>query len=72
MGTTVTFAEGPADLVVAGATEPGQWADLLVPDCDDVNLAVLQAPAVHATIRRGRLLPSWQPRPVPSASLTAG
>ena len=42
-------------------TAPGQWADLVVLDHDDVADAMLQAPPVHRVLRRGRLLPPWQP-----------
>lgn len=45
-------------------TRPGEWADLVVLDHDDVSDALLQAPPVHQVLRRGRLVPPWLPAPV--------
>ena len=45
-------------------TEPGQWADLVVLDSDEVASVMRQAPAVRDTVRRGRLAPRWRPEPV--------
>jgi cytosine deaminase len=45
-------------------TEPGQWADLVVLDHDDVPSALLQCPPVHSVFRRGVPLEAWQPSPV--------
>ena len=42
-------------------TAPGQWADLVVLDHDDVSTAMLQAPPVREVLRRGRLLPPSAP-----------
>ena len=42
-------------------TAPGEWADLVVLDHDDVATAMLQAPPVHDVLRRGRLVPPWVP-----------
>ncbi len=70
-------AQARADLLAAITSEPaaildlpshgtevGDVADLAVLECDDVGLAVLQAPAVSATFKRGRLLEPWVPRAV--------
>lgn len=48
--------------LAAHGTEVGQVADLAVLDADEVDLTVLQAPPVVATIKRGRLLEPWSPR----------
>jgi cytosine deaminase len=45
-------------------TEPGQWADLVVLDHDEVSTALLQTPPVHSVFRCGRPVGGWQPRPV--------
>jgi cytosine/creatinine deaminase len=45
-------------------TEPGQWADLVVLDHDEVSSALLQSPPVHSVLRRGRPVEAWRPLPV--------
>ncbi|MDX6203876.1 MAG: cytosine/creatinine deaminase [Frankiales bacterium] len=45
-------------------TEPGQWADLVVLDHDEVSTALLQSPPVRTVVRRGRPLAAWQPAPL--------
>ncbi|BEP14233.1 amidohydrolase family protein [Acidothermaceae bacterium B102] len=45
-------------------TRPGEWADLVVLDHDDVSDALVQAPPVHRVVRRGVVSPPWLPEPV--------
>jgi cytosine deaminase len=46
-------------------TKHGHWADLVVLDHDDVSTALLQCPAVHSVLRRGRPVPGWRPADLP-------